>query len=243
MSTKQVYRNGIWTLYESTTHERVAPFAPIVFHEEFKGTTLVAGTTIWTAHHTETLGTPVYANVADQHGGVFSLALDVTGEEQEAGLTWGDQLNFNLDKGFVIEFVAALHVLPTALAEVYFGVGGNYVAGELAAADNGPLIHAAFMFDGSGACTIHTDDGATDNDAIATGVTVLVDAQHVFQIDFTTITDVLFFIDGVNVGSATTFDMSNGTNVVIQPYLNVYKSAGAGLGDLYVDSVRVWSKR
>lgn len=241
MSTKQVYRNGIWTLYESTTQERVAPFAPILLYEEFFGTTLVAGATLWLAKDIHADATE--ANIADQHGGVFGMGIGATDAEQEAGLTMNDQLNFNLDKGFVIEYVASLKVLPTLLTEIYFGVGNNYVKGTLAAADQGPTVHAAFMFDGSGACTLHTDDASTDNNAIATGVTVVAEAQHVFKIDFTTITDVLFFIDGNNVGSATTFDMSNGSNVVVQPYMMVYKSAGAGLGTLYINSVRVWSKR
>jgi hypothetical protein len=241
MSTKQVYRNGIWTLYESTTHERVAPFAPILFYEEFLGTTLVAGATIWTAKDIHAEATE--ANIADQHGGVFGMGIGATDAEQEAGLTMGDHLNFNLDKGPIIEFVAALHTLPTLLAEIYFGIGNNYTKGTLAAADQGPTIHAAFMFDGSGVCTLHTDDnGGEDNNAVATGVTILADIYHVFRIDFTTITDVLFFIDGVNVGTAG-LSMANGADVVVQPYMMVYKSAGAGLGDLYVDSVKIWSKR
>jgi len=31
--------------------------------------------------------------------------------------------------------------------------------------------------------------------------------------------------------------MANGTNVMVQPYIMCYKSAGAGLGTLYVDYV------
>jgi len=51
-------------------------------------------------------------------------------------------------------------------AECYFGLTGAYVIGTLAAADQGPLVHACFMMDGSGTVTIHTDDnGGADNNA------------------------------------------------------------------------------
>jgi hypothetical protein len=75
---------------------------------------------------------------------------------------------------------------------------------------------------------------------VATGVTATAAAYNIYRIDFTTITDVKFYIDGVAVGSGTTFDMSTGTGVMVQPYLMCYKSGGAGLGTLYVDYVRMW---
>ena len=242
MTTRYTYRNGLLTFYESSTAESMPVGAPILLYEEFLGTTLVAGATLWLAKDTHAEATE--ANIADQHGGVMGLGIGVTDAEQEAGLTMGNQLNLNLDKGFIIEYVVALQTLPTLLTEIYFGVGDNYVKGRLAAADEGPLVHAMFMADGSGAITIHTDDnGGEDNNAIATGVTVLAGIKHVFKIDFTTIGDVLFYIDGARVASSTGFSMANGTNVMVQPTMMVYKSAGAGLGDLYVDSVKVWSKR
>jgi len=61
--------------------------------------------------------------------------------------------------------------------------------------------------------------------------------------DFTIITDVKFYIDGVAVGTGTTFSMANGTNVVTQPFLMAHKETSAGLGVLYVDYVKIWSPR
>lgn len=249
MSTKARYNNGILEFYESTTQERVAVFAPVQFIEDFLGKYLdlynaadnSAGK--WIAKDTSAVGTTAEAIVANQPGGVMHLALDAQNEEQEAGLYMNDSLHFNLDKGVVVEFRAAAHVLPTLLAECYFGVANAYVKGTLAAADQGPTVHAMFMLDGSGAVTIHTDDTANDNNAVATGVTVLADAFHVFRIDFSNPADVKFYIDGNRVAGTTTFDMSTGTNVVVQPYMMNYKSGGAGLGDMYFDYVKCWSKR
>lgn len=248
MTTKAKYRNGVYTLFDSSTHESISVGAPIYFFDDFGGTTLKAGATIWTAKDISVAGTTVEANLADQHGGIFQLAMDAQDEEQEAGMTWGNQLNFNMDKGPIIEFRAALHTLPTLLTEIYFGVANDYVKGRLAAADEGPTVHAVFHFSifgavAGGLAEIYTDDDSTDNGPVTTGVTVLADAYHIFKIDFTQIANVLFYIDGVRVANTTTFSMANGSNVVVQPYLMVYKDSGAGLGDVYFDYVKVWSKR
>jgi hypothetical protein len=243
MGTRAKWRNGVLTFFDDKTFETVRPLAPLAFYDDFLGTTLVAGATKWLATDVSALGAASQANVANAPNGTFRLHIVAQAEEEVSALTFNDLKFINLDKGPIVEYVAAAHVIPTILAEMYFGVGGDYVAGELAAADNGPLIHAMFMLDGSGAVTIHTDDGTTDNDAVATGVTLVLDVFHVFRIDFTVLTDVKFYIDGVAVATGTTFDMSAGANVMVQPYMAVYKSAGAGLGDFDVDAIRVWGGR
>jgi hypothetical protein len=241
MSTKSKWRGGNLAFHDGSTHETTGPLAPLVFKDDFLGTTLVAGATEWLAKDIHADATE--ANVANAEEGVFRLHIGATDAEQEAGLTFNDKLFINLDKKPIVEFVAAVHVLPTLLSELYFGVGNAYVKGRLVAADEGPTVHAFFVFDGSGICTVHTDDTAVDNDAKATGVTVVADAKHVFRIDFTDITDVKFYIDGVGVATSTTFNMSTGTNVVMQPMAFVYKASSAGLGDVDIDSIAVWSNR
>jgi len=247
MSTKTRYRNGIWILEESTTHETLLASAPFELKDHFEGTviqTVAAGVKGWTVKDTSAAGDALPAIVANQPRGVVSLHLDGgQNEKEESGLYLGDCLNFNLDYGPVIEFVAAVHVTPTSQAELYFGVANAYAEGPIAEADAGPTVHAFFMFDGGLVCTLHTDDASHDNNAIATGITVVEDAYHVFKIDMTTITDVLFFIDGTRVGSGTTFDMSNGTNVVVQPFMMAHKETGTGVGTLYIDKVYAYQAK
>ena len=238
-STRSTWRNNILSFYDGTTHERTAPFAPVVFTEEFLGTTLVAGATLWLAKDIHAEATE--ANIADQHGGVFGIGVGATDAEQEAGLTMNDQLNFNIDKGFIAEFVVAAHTIPTGLLEAYFGMANNYVKGRIAAADEGPTVHSFFKINATGTVSVYYDDTVHDG-TFATGVTALVaDAYHVFRMDFTTSSAVLYYIDGVQVG--TSYDMSQGTNVVLQPYFMCYKDSSTGVGDLYIDTVRVWSPR
>ena len=244
-STKSKYRAGQLIYYDSKTDEHILALYPAHYYDEFFGTLRITSAGgDWLAEDVSSAGSTAEAKVANQPGGVVHVALDATSEQQTAALYFNDVLEIDLDKGPIVEFRVALSTLPTGLAEVWFGVGNARVADyRLAASDQGPTIHAAFMFDGSGACTIHTDDGTTDNDAKSTGVTVVAAAFHLFRIDFTKVADVKFYIDGEAVVTGTTFDMSAGTDVVVQPFLVAYKASGTGEGDLYVDALKWWQKR
>lgn len=240
-ATKSKWRNNQLAFYDGSTYETVVPFAPIYFEDDFINlaiATTAVGKVGWTV---QDLNAATEAIVANQSSGVVALALAANDQAEEAGLYWGDALNFDLDKGPIIEFKITASVLPTVLAECYFGFAGAYVIGTLAAADQGPLVHACFMMDGSGIVTIHTDDnGGADNNAVATGVTCLNTDVKIYRIDCTDVADVKFYINGVGVATGTTFSMANGANVMVQPYIMCYKSAGVGVGTLQVDYVKVW---
>jgi hypothetical protein len=136
-----------------------------------------------------------------------------------------------------------MHVTPTLAAEVILGmINDSYGADSMRVSEADEIAkHALFVFDGSNVCVIHTDDGTTDKNGIATGITLVNDAFHIFTIDATTPSSVRFYIDGVRVASTTTFDMSAGANVGFQPVIMAVKhGANAGLGDFYVDSVKIF---
>jgi hypothetical protein len=246
MSTRSKWVNGILTFFEDSGYETVNPVAPIVFYDDFLNTMptiAAAGIEGWTR---KTTGTPTTAALitANQHGGIITMALANTSEKEESGIYFGDALNFNLDKGPIFECRANVSVAPTSQVELYFGLANAYVEGPIAEADAGPTVHAFFCFDGAMTPTIHTDDASTDNNAVATGVTCTTGAYNIFRIDCTDVTNVKFYIDGVGVGTGTTFSMANSSNVMVQPFLIAHKeNAGAGVGTLNVDYVRVWSGR
>lgn len=234
------WNTGILSFYDTYTHETTLPCAPVVFGDDFLSQ---LKTNIWTAKDTSAAGTTVEALLADGINGVLRLALDATNEKQEAGVHWNNERNFVLSQGPIIEIRAAVHTLPTDQAEIYFGFAGDYVEGPIAEADAGPVEHIFFAFDGSGACKVFTDDTSTDNDAVATGVTVLADAYHIFKIDCTTPTDVRFYIDGAAVATGTTFTVNAVAALKLQPFIFCHKETGTGLGELYVDYVRIWQER
>ena len=236
MTTKYGYRNGVLSFFDSTSHERVLPVAPILFQDEFIG----AVNANWT--QVELHADADNDKLANQHGGVFEEHIGATEAAEEATIYYGNQLEWSATKGFIFETVVQHFIVPTGLAEIYFGMANAYVIGRLHGADNGPTIHAMFMCLVGGAISIFTDqNNLIDNDEIATGVTVATGTYHIYRIDFTTITDVLFYIDGVRVGSATTFDLTGAGN--LQPLFSIYKPSSTGLGHIYIDSVKIWSKR
>lgn len=244
MSTRSVWRNGILTFYDDSTHERVLPVAPLVYVDDF-----FRGKTVIPAAASEEAGVdwskkivgaapPTVAGVADSANGVVACALTSDSQEQEALLTWSDERNFSLEQGCVFEARVKVAVLPTLVAEAVFGLCGDYVKGP----DN--VTHSVFFTaDGSGEVFCEMDDAATDR-STTSGVTVLATEWHTYRIDATDVSDVKFYIDGVGVATGTTFAYAaTGSDAILQPYLGCYKASGAGVGTLYVDYVRIWQKR
>jgi hypothetical protein len=131
-----------------------------------------------------------------------------------------------------------ISVLPTLNSEAVFGLIGDWADGLDAV-----TYSAFFTADGSGEIFCEVDDNATDQSATS-GVTALATDWKVYRIDFTDVTNVLFFINGNHVATGTTFTYAAaGANAILQPYAGLYKASGAGLGKVLVDYVRLASYR
>ena len=180
-------------------------------------------------------------------GGILTYHLHVTGETEEAGIYSRDSKDFNLDKGVIFECRLAVHVAPTVGGEFLIGFqNDNYGTGSnrILNADE-TAIYSAFGFYatlGSGlTAAIRTDDSVNASGIISSATTVVLDAYHIYRIDCTDVTSVKFYIDGVRVAPTTTFVMSQGSNVMVQPIVMAQKNgADAGLGDIYVDYIKMW---
>jgi hypothetical protein len=238
MSMRGRWHTRFFRFFESATQESI-PVAPVRFYDDF----FALDTLYWTAKDTSVAGNTTPVLVADGDNGQLTLLLDATSEKQESGYFWNDNRPFKLDHGPNFEIYCTPSVLPTGQSEIYFGLAGDYVEGPIAEADAGPAQHLFFCMDGSGAVTIHTDDGTTDNNAVATGVTLTAGTFAVFRIDATDPTNILFYINGSRVASGTTFSANATPTLALQPFLICHKEAGTGLGTLLVDYVRVWSDR
>ena len=237
MSTRARYRNQILEFFDSQTHERVSPFAPALFLDDFLGGGLRTAE-IWTAIDVSVGGLTTPLIAADAANGIARLPLDVTSEAQESGLTFGDQRPFVLNQGLVFECRLALQTLPTLVSEAVWGLAGDKNAAADSVAES-----VWFKADGDGVIVVESDDTVNTDDDIATGTTLAAGTFAIFRIDLTTITDVLFYINGARVASGTTFDMSQVAALKLQPYFHIAKASGAGLGVLDLDYARVWQKR
>lgn len=245
MSTKSEWRNRILTFFCGSTYETVGPMAPILFSDDF-----LAALNVIPAAGSEESGMPwskkivgaappTVAGVADQAGGVVACALTSASQKQDAGLYFGDDRQFDVSKGLVWEARIKISVLPTLAAEAVFGLCGDWADGPDA------ITHSIFFSaDGGGAITCETDDAATDSGAVASGVTATAAQWKIYRIDCSDVTDIKFFIDGVEVAASTTFAYAaTGANAILQPYLGLYKASGAGVGTIQVDYVKIWGNR
>jgi hypothetical protein len=230
-STRAKWRTNQLAFYDGSTFETVEPFSPNYLFDDFYGTALNGD--IWTV--VEVLDA-TYALALSN----ITLALAATDEAEDAGI-YMNTLAYNIDKGPVFEARCDISVLPTGVAEMHIGFQGEaHVADDQVAAANDIDYHIFFVLDGSGAIVIYTDDNSHDNNAVDTGVTAAPGTYNIFKIDCNDPTDVLFYIDGVQVASSTTFDLSNGS-MNLMPNFMVTKAGGLNvLGSMKVDYARCW---
>lgn len=189
-------------------------------------TTTPAGHMGWTLKDTSTAGAPTALNITED-GGAAKLTLAADSEAEILTLYQGDVLPYDLALLQHIEFVAKVAGID-AVTQLLIGVGSaqNDTADSVA-------INAWFRIDGTAstsAVVVETDDGATDNNDVATGLT-LGSTYKKFEIDFTHgITDVRFYIDGQRVAASTTFSLAgitSGQNV--QLFVQLQKASGTGV--------------
>lgn len=211
----------------------------VEFVEDFLGpqtlTASPAGSDRWDIADTSSAGTPTYT--VGGINGEATLTLESTSEVQNVCLYQSDVLNFDIDLIQRIEMSVKTVAALDSTTSLAFG---------LASARNDAIdsitAHASFRLIGSNSVVVETDDGTTDKDDIATGVS-LVAAYKRFVIDFTGGTeDVKFYIDGVRVAGSTTFDMSAYTSG-LQPYVQLQKTADTNTDSVVIDYVKIVSKR
>ena len=235
-STRSGWRGNQLYFRDGSTYETVEALAPRKLFQDFEGATYDTLNWLYVANGVNT------APALDTIGNMLA-ALDADGNTQDSGIvSAANVLAWDISKGLVIEFRAKLSVLPTLDTEIHLGVfGAAKVNDEQICSADDVAEHAVFSFDGSGTCTINTDDGTNEGTAVATGVTVVNTAYHVFRIDFTDDADVKFFIDGVCVASATTFMMDDIASPLVQPVVLLLKhGADAGLGTITLDYIKLW---
>lgn len=247
-ATNSKWRGGQLAFFDGSTYETVEPFSPIYVYDDFLGYDVAKTNgqffnlksitdSFWTIAATG-VGGPATAKKSLSN---VTLHLEADAETEDAGI-YSNTLSFNIDKGPIFEARIDVAVLPTDVAEVHIGFQGEaHVADDQVAAADDIDLHIFFVLDGSGAYVIYTDSGAAGghNTAIATGITAVPGTYNVLRIDCTDAANVKFYVDGAGVATGTTFDLSNGT-MMLMPNIMVTKAGGAGLCDVKIDYVRVW---
>lgn len=214
----------------------------ILYDDDFIGTSATFPTsadpaTPWLAVDTSSAGTPTY--VRNASNAVLTLAS--TSEVENVCLAHGDALSFDIDDIQRVEMRVKIGASTfTSGSILVFGVGSarNDTADSVAA-------NAWFRMEGANSTTLvycETDDGTNDTDDKSTGITLGTTYKR-FVIDFTGgKSNVHFFIDGRQVCTSTTFNMSNYSSG-LQPIIQLQKSSSANVDSVTIDYVRIVGKR
>lgn len=239
-NTKSKWRNRQLAFYDGSTFETIQPMAPTVLEDDFLGTAYNGD--IWTSLdlNSATLTVPASS--------VGSASIGAVNENAVAGVYGKDDKAWNIDKGLIFECRMTPHVAPNLTVEMGFGVmNDSYGAASMRFMIADEIAKYAFFgfYTTSGAGLmpiIRTDDGTNDSGIISTAVTVVEETHNIYRIDFTDPSDVLFFIDGAGVATGTTFDMSTGADLMVQPWIAVYKNDGnvSDEGTINWDYIRMW---
>lgn len=244
MSTKSHFLNGILRFYDGITGEDVLPLAPIVFHDDFLPatagaaipTSLAAGSP-WIAKLVKTVGSPTVAGGGSKANGTVTATIDNTSEKQEATLYNGDVRDFVLGQGCTFESYVKIGTLATGVAEIVVGLTAAWADGP------NSIANSAYFSISGGAITCRVNDNSNAISA-ASGVTVDNTGFHLLKIDFSDLTNILFYIDGTRVAQSTTFAFTgNAAAQLMQAYVSAYKASGTGVASIEVDMIRIAQKR
>lgn len=249
MTTHARWKSGKLAFYDG--YETVKPLSPVVFEDDFLYQALpkyVASTD--TLNKWKTVETSINLAIGlvdDATNGVVQMTLDSDDVTAIGALYMGDNNQFSLKNGLMMEFRADIAVIPTT-ADATVGTVVMGLASAHNAVPDSVATNVWFRLDGSAAVKWESDDGNTDDDDNACGVTAVAGTNNVYRIDARSLANgIKFYIDSSLVG--TTGDMNTNltaSEAKVQPYFRVSKVKGGknvNVGTVYLDYVKIWQNR
>ncbi len=192
---------------------------------------------------TSAAGSPTLAIKADADWGQYEMTLAADNEAEVITLYTADELNVDSDRDPVIVFRLQVNTLPSAAAEIIvFGLGSAQNDTEDSVAN-----HAWFRLEADGDLLIESDDATTDDDDNDTTVDITADTYYEFKVDCTDPTDCDFFYrstlsgDWTELLASTAFSV--GTDIALQPFVQVSKDSGTGQPSVLIDYIHFIAKR
>lgn len=190
--------------------------------------------------------------VSQVSGGGMKLALDATSEVQNACLSFGDILSWDIKKLVAIEFWLAISASLNAAVSVFAGVGSarNDDPGAISQ-------YAGFRAKGTNLLVAETDDNVRSIVDIATGITVSGATFKRLKIGFQEeatpvvrgnslggLASVEFLATDAGgrvrrVAQQQVFDMRS-ANSNVQPIVQIQKTTGTAVGDVTVKRIRAY---
>lgn len=189
---------------------------------------------------TSAAGTMTIDFVDTVSGGIYTITHDATDELQTGTLHWADKPMIDPAKGPIMEFRARVNNGNPFSADqrVVMGLGS-----ALNATLDSVASCAWFRLEGASmALVVEGDDGTTDSNDVATGITLVDNTWTIFRIDMTTLTAIAFAVDGVACSTTVSAPLLTVSNL-LQPYFCIQKDGGTETDALQIDYVQVWYTR
>ena len=196
----------------------------------------------WLIHDTSSAGAPTTAVKTATRNGIMELTLAADSEAEIVAIDWGNFQAIPATRAPLFQCRLNVAVLPITAERMVWG---------LQSARNSTLNSVAtnlwFRLEASGALLMESDDGTTDNDDQATGVTLVAGTYYVFTIDARDKNAVTYWIadaDGFNHRKLGTLAAAAlAVTDLTQPVFAVQKDSGTGVPSMYIDYVRTsWDR-
>lgn len=178
----------------------------------------------WTVKDTSSSGTPTYL-AQSVAGGAMRATLASTSEAEIVTIYTNDVLTIDPTQLLWARWVGCLVGGVDAVTQVAFGLATaqndtlDSVAGNLWARLDGTASTSAIV--------LESDNGTTDVDDVATGLTLSTTPKEIF-FDFDNgPANIRFVVDGQRVGTASTFSLSGVS--LLQPFIQLQKASGTGV--------------
>lgn len=221
-----------------------------LFHDDFFGGGTFSATAgqfdPWKITDTSSAGTPTYTRVDLGEStvagglGVAQLAFDNQTEIQNVCLSFGDKLAFDIDK--VRGFEARVKMgQATADTATQFAIGLTGDRNDAIDSIAYQMLFRVIGGDSTTAVVVESDDGTTDRDDVATGVT-LVNSWRILKVELSAAKIATFWIDDIQVASGTTFSMA-AYDAGLQPFIQLQKASDNNTDSVQIDYVKVWGVR
>ena len=172
--------------------------------------------------------------VKDIGGGTTSLVFDATSEAATAALFSGDTIA--CDQKPIFESWCAIYDIGAgAELDISIGLANAGHATDFDSVTESAIIH----LDGTAlAILAESDDGTTEVAATDTTVASVDDTWFFLQIDARVLTDIQYYINGVNVLPATVFKLDKATGPLLA-IAHIEKTTSTTLGDVRVNDMHV----
>jgi len=199
----------------------------------------------WGEDHQTANSTQDY--LVDAPNGIYTLIHSSDVEAQAMQLFWSNQLMIDLFEKPIVEWrlkidLTGVDQLGSADQRVVIGVCSDHTNDEDAL--DATTVNAWFRIEGADSkIYVEADDNTTNTDDQDSGVTIVDNTWTHFRLDFSDLSNVGFFIDGVEQSGAAVDMSAIVASVMVQPIVCIQRDGGDEEEKIYIGNFRSTSSR